>query len=310
MVKLARHIFIWLSAFALILQSCNQTTIFRPRVSCEFPANYGLVFIAGDSVKGGSRLYFVDFILRDTMSLKIESFLPQTMVYARQNQAVIFLDSSNNLIMADSSGNIMNISGFDWRASMLEFDSDDNILFGVRNDSVKLIFCYSLTKMNFTFTDTFPADFEINRSIYFYDPDNNIYYLGVRYNDTSWVLGYDHTGLLQSKAYYARALVNTIYNRNDGLAYGLDYDGTGVELVSFDPVFGDEVNKVVVPLDTIMQGLKGFEASRQYYVAGEQRDTGFVFYFLNLQTGNVAETHSFKVKQVSDYVAWSSLSYK
>ncbi len=310
MTKLRFHILLWV--IVLGLSACTNTIFFKPRLSCEYKPNYGLVFVSRDTL---SRLFmnYVDFYELDTQRFLINSYEKYTLFYLPDYLALGFIDTSRVLQINDFNGSELFSIQLPWDFRMLEYITKKGILVGVifdTTDNTYRIALLSVTNGSLIFTQAIDEQYQIDTQQYFLDRINNIYYIGVKSGDSLYLLGWSiNERKFISKANLDYKYIRPEYNFLTQLAVGLVNNSGTYTIVSFSPQTGEQKSTAELAL-TELSDVIGFDQSRQNLVIGSLTDTSYNFTFYHVDNGKISEIHSFAPNPVEDVEVWSSMDNK
>ncbi len=298
----------------LIFSGCEENTIFRPNINCEYPPQYGLAFVAQDTAQAGPSVFYVNLRDSDTVSFAINSFVNTTLFYLKSWQAIGFVDSANVLTVIDLFGNTVLAKQLPWKTRQLAYDNTLVRVMGVGyttdQDTVNYIFGLSLYDGTLEFKTPLGKNYVIDTAFYFYNPNDKTYYIRAFYNDTLWLLGYGiNEGNQGVRTELKTTMKNVRFNYSSNQAIGLSGYSGQIKLVKLQMQDYSVDSSVTTVLSSAEPFLSAMELSRQYYVAGVKTTNGYEFLFLNITTGQPAERHGFEKEKIYEVIAWSALSY-
>ncbi len=290
--------------------SCSQgVRLFRPRIECKYPADYGVIYSYEDTLKGGFGITYISYLDSDTVSFDVKSYLSSTLFYIKGYSGIAYMDSTNILRIRGISGsNLMSVQ-FAWPMRMLVYDNDASELWGMTRDSAPKLVNFDLPDMSTNFSLEL-TDYDIDTQIYFLDPVNKIYYFGAKSNDTLWLLGVSAAkrGIIY-KNVLSTAYLGVKYNYWTNLAVGLAFDGQSYYAVGFSLQDMEEKYQSVLEQKDIMASLLNFDYAGQNLVVGHKSDTAINLLYIEPSTGQIKEIHNLKDTSILDCVVWSSMHY-
>ncbi len=306
------RIYIFMLITILGLSSCKNSIFFRPRLSCEYKPNYGLVYVSTDSFSQYFMNY-VDLYQLDTERFLINAYEKYTLFYLPDYLALGYVDTSHTLWIKDFNGSELFSIQLPWDFRMLEYVSKKGVLIGVVFDSsaaANRIAELSVTNGSVLYSQAIDAQYYIDTQAYFFDQINNIYYIGVKNSDSIFLLGWSlDERKLASKANLGIDYIRPKYNYLSQSAVGIVSNSSNYAIVSFSPITGEQKSNVELNLTSITKVI-GFDQSRQNIVIGIMTDSTYNFNFYHINDGRISEIHSFNVYHVEDLLVWSSMSNK
>ena len=294
------------------LSSCTNTIFFKPRLTCEYKPNYGLIFVSQDSL---SRVFmnYVDLYAFDTQRFVINSYEKYTLFYLPDYLALGFIDTSGVLQINEFNGSELFSIQLPWKFRMLEYISKKGLLAGVIFDTTESnarVALLSVTNGSVVYSQKLDIQYQVDTQQYFLDRLNNIYYIGVKSGDSLYLLGWSiNERKFISKANLGYRYIRPKYNFLAQSAVGVIQNSGTYKIATFSPQTGKQKSSVDLNLSSVTD-LIGFDQSRQNLVIGLQTDTTFNFTFYHIDDAKISEIHSFKLNRVIDFLVWTSMDNK
>ncbi len=294
----------------LVVVSCNSgVRLFRPHINCRYPANYGVIYVAKDTVNGNFKITYISYLDSDTTSFNVNSYVSSTLIYLKGYSGIGYMDSSDVLNIKGISGsNLMSIQ-FAWPIRMLVYDNETSELWGIVNDSVSRLINFNLPNMSTNFSLKL-AGYEIDTNVYFLDAVNKIYYFGARKNDSLWLIGVSSSEQsIVFKNVLPRSYLGIKYNYWTNLAVGLASNGQTYGIYTFSPQDMTEKSQGQLNEQGIVPRILSFDYAGQNLVIGQTNDTMFNLLYVEPKTCLVKEVHKLPASNLFDCLAWSSMPY-
>ena len=294
----------------LFAAGCSQgVSLFRPRISCRYSADYGVILVSKDTVNKNFRISYVSYLDSDTSGFNVSSYLSSTLILLKGYSGIGYMDSSNILHLTDFSGASLMTIQLAWPLRMLIYDNESSQLWGITSDSLPRLINFNLPNMSTNFSINL-SGYEVDSSIYFLDAVNKIYYFGAKNNDTLWLLGVSASAQkIVLKNVLSKQYLGIKYNYWSNKAIGLSADGQTYKIDIFNPQDMTKSGQSVISEQGLLPKIMSFDYAGQNLVIAQITDSTFNLLYVNPTNAQVTEVHKFSVNNVLELLAWSSMPY-